>query len=87
MYMYLNTFAALSCLVLKQLKWNRCRPVGQVHHTPPHDDEYCLLGVTTWPVTWLGRAGLGSIFWIALFLVLTAFDTVYSAKLLSAIFA
>eukprot|EP00903_Cladosiphon_okamuranus_P021316 g19587.t1 len=59
----------------------------KVHHTPPHDDEYCLLGVTTRPVTWLGRANLGSIFWIALFLVLTALDTVCASKLLSLIFA
>ena len=58
-----------------------------MHHTPPHDDEYCLLGVTTWPVTWLGRANLGSIFWIVLFLVLTALDTVCASRLLSLVFA
>ncbi|CAM9169858.1 unnamed protein product [Ectocarpus sp. 4 AP-2014] len=59
----------------------------KVHHTPPHDDEYCLLGVTTWPVTWLGRRNLGSIFWIALFLGLTALDTVCASRLLSMVFA
>lgn len=59
----------------------------KVHHTPPHDDEYCLLGVTTWPVTFLGRLNLGSVFWIALFLVLTAFDTVCASKLLSFVFS
>lgn len=58
----------------------------KVHHTPPHDDEYCLLGVTTWPVTFLGRLNLGSVFWIALFLVLTAFDTVCASNLLNVLF-
>ncbi|CAM9796880.1 unnamed protein product [Scytosiphon promiscuus] len=59
----------------------------KVHHTPPHDDEYCLLGVTTWPVTWLGRANLGSVFWIFLFLALTVFDTLCASRVLSFIYA
>lgn len=59
----------------------------KVHHTPPHNDEYCLLGVTTYAVTWLERRKIGSITWILLFLVLTATDTVCATRLLHVIFA
>ncbi|CAM9696813.1 unnamed protein product [Discosporangium mesarthrocarpum] len=53
----------------------------KVHHTPPHDQEYCLLGTVASPfVTWAGRLGLGSIMWILIFLVLTAFDVVWSTN-------
>lgn len=58
----------------------------KVHHTPPHEDEYCLLGVSTPAVTWLKRRNIGSISWILLFLLLTALDTVGPARLLDIIF-
>lgn len=58
----------------------------KVHHTPPHDDEYCLLGVASAPVTWLGRCNLGSIAWILFFLVLTAFDTLCVTHFLRLLF-
>ncbi|CAM9613224.1 unnamed protein product [Sphacelaria rigidula] len=58
----------------------------KVHHTPPHDDEYCLLGVSTAAVTWVKRRNIGSIAWILLFLVLTALDTVCSVRFLDLIF-
>lgn len=58
----------------------------KVHHTPPHDDEYCLLGVSTAPVTWLGRRNLGAIFWISLFLLLTAVDAIFVTRFIGVIF-